>query len=245
MGSTMDAAITLRGVTKSFQQTRAVDALDLEVPRGQRLGILGPNGAGKTTTMLLLLGVTTPDAGEITVLGHPYPRGRTQAIERSNYFASYLGFPTKLTVRQMFSVFADIYGAAPGAIEEAIARFDIAHLLSKMPSQMSTGQKTLVGMARATLNRPELLILDEPTASLDPEIAEQLRANLRELHADHGMTILITSHNMADIERLCDRVVFIGSGRVIADDEPMALAARYGVNDLERTFLHIAQETRR
>jgi len=245
MGSMSDAAITLRGLTKTFKETRAVDALDLDVPRGQRLGILGPNGAGKTTTMMLLLGVVTPDAGEITVLGHRYPRGRTHAIERSNYFASYLGFPSKLTVRQMFSVFADLYGAASGAVDEAIDRFEIAPLLTKLPSQMSTGQKTLVGMARATLNRPDLLILDEPTASLDPEIAEKLRAILRELHADHRMTILITSHNMVDIERLCDRVVFIGNGRVIADDEPMALAARYGVADLERTFLQIAEETRR
>lgn len=245
MASMPAAAISMRGVTKSFKQIRAVDALDLEVPAGQRLGILGPNGAGKTTTLMMLLGVTTPDAGDITVLGHRYPRGRTQAIERSNYFASYLGFPSKLNVRQMFTVFADLYGAPAGAIDEAIERFGIEHLLAKMPSEMSTGQKTLVGMARATLNRPELLILDEPTASLDPEIAERLRGILRSLHADHQMTILITSHNMADIERLCDRVVFIGHGRVIADDEPMALAARYGVEDLERTFLHIAEETRR
>jgi ABC-2 type transport system ATP-binding protein len=245
MGSLSDAAITLRGVSKRFKETLAVDALDLDVPRGQIIGMLGPNGAGKTTTILLLLGVTTPDAGEITVLGERYPHGRTRAIERSNFFASYLGFPSKLKVRQMFEVFGDLYGSPPGAVDEAIERFDISHLMSKLPSEMSTGQKTLVGMARATLNRPELLILDEPTASLDPEIAERLRAILRRLHADHGMTILITSHNMADIERLCSRVVFIGHGRVIADDAPRALAARYGVDDLESTFLQIAGEVRR
>jgi ABC-2 type transport system ATP-binding protein len=245
MASSSTPAIRLRGVTKRFGDTLAVDALDLDVPRGQILGILGPNGAGKTTTMLLLLGVTTPDAGEIVVLDERYPQGRTRAIERSNYFASYLGFPSKLRVREQFEIFADLYGAPRGATEEAIERFGISHLLEKMPSEMSTGQKTLVGMARATLNRPELLILDEPTASLDPEIAEKLRGIMRGLHRDHRMTILITSHNMADIERLCERVIFIGNGRVIADDAPMALAARYGVEDLERTFLQIAEETRR
>ena len=244
MHAPSDAAVLLRDVTKTFRNTRAVDDLSLTVPRGQMIGLLGPNGAGKTTTIMLLLGVTTPDAGEIRVLGHRYPGERTAAIERSNYFASYLGFPAKLTVRQMLGVFADFYGAPDGGVQEAIERFEIGHLLDRTPAEMSTGQKTLVGMARATINRPDLLILDEPTASLDPEVAERLRTMLRALHADTGMTVLITSHNMADIERLCSRVVFIANGRIVADDAPRALAARYGADGLEGTFLRIAEEAR-
>ncbi|HVL31998.1 MAG TPA: ATP-binding cassette domain-containing protein, partial [Actinomycetota bacterium] len=141
-------------------------------------------------------------------------------------------------------VHADLYSAPYANVDGVVERFGIGHLLKRFPQQMSSGQKTLVGVARALVNRPELLILDEPTASLDPEIADRIRTSLMDIHADDPFTILITSHNMTDIERLCRRVVFVGNGRIVADDSPTELVARYGGADLEQTFLQIAAEVR-
>ncbi|MFP5224607.1 MAG: ABC transporter ATP-binding protein [Actinomycetota bacterium] len=236
------SAIAMRGVVKRFGDFTAIDNLDLTVPDGQICGILGPNGAGKTTTILMVLGIITPDQGRIQILGHNYPAERTEAIVQTGYWASYLGLPGKLKVREMLGVFNDLYGGPRRAIDEAIQLVGIEHLLGKVPSEMSSGQKTLVGMARTIVGNPRLLILDEPTASLDPEVAERLRRIIGDLHAQRGMTVLITSHNMQDIERLCSRVVFLANGRIVADDSPGALVSRYG--DMEQSFLRIAEMSR-
>lgn len=236
--------IQATGLTKIFRDVRAVDGIDLCVERGDIVGLLGPNGAGKTTTIMMLLGITEPDAGEVRLLGHRLPGGRTRAIEDTNFWAAYLGLPGKMTVREILRVHADLYGAAYPRIGVCVERFGIGDLLGRFPMQLSSGQKTLVGVARALVNRPRLLILDEPTASLDPEIADRIRRALMELHAEDRFTLLITSHNMRDIEHLCRRVVFIGNGRIVADDSPDELVARYGAADLEATFLEIAAEVR-
>ncbi len=237
-------AIATKDLTKSFKGARAVDSIDLLVEEGDVVGLLGPNGAGKTTTIMMLLGITTPDAGTIDILGHRFPRGRTVAIEQTNYWASYLGLPGKLTVREILDVHADLYGAPRSQIDEVIGRFEIEPLLGRFPMSMSSGQKTLVGLARSLLNRPRLLFLDEPTASLDPEIAARIRRALADAHDEQGLTLLMTSHNMADIERLCRRVVFIGAGRIVADGSPSEITTQYDVADLEGAFLSIAEEVR-
>jgi len=237
-------AIDAVGLTKSFRTTRAVDAVDLRVQEFDIVGLLGPNGAGKTTTIMMLLGITEPDAGQVHLLGHPLPRERTRALERTNFTASYVGMPDRMRVGEILDVFAGIYRAPRGRIDEVIELFDLGELRKRTITQLSSGQRTLLGLAKAMLNRPELLFLDEPTASLDPEVAQRIREILLAVHRERPFTLLITSHNMSDVERLCRRVVFLAGGRVVADGSPAEIVARYGAEDLEGTFLSIASEAR-
>ena len=231
-------AIDASGLVKSFADIRAVDGVDLAVEEGEIFGLLGPNGAGKTTTIFMLLGITEPDAGDVRLLGHPMPGARSTALTLCNFAATYLDLPYRMTVREILEVTCDLYGAPHERVDEMAELFGVRHLLGRMSKDMSSGQRTLVVLARALLNRPRLLFLDEPTASLDPAIAQRVREVLRRIHAEDGSTILITSHNMADIERMCSRVAFMSRGRVVADDTPAALIARFGT--LEETFLSVA-----
>lgn len=237
-------AIEAIGLIKDFEKTRAVDDLDLIVEEGQVVALLGPNGAGKTTTLMMLLGVIEADAGQISLLGHTLPAGRQRALEMINFTASYVGMPYRMKIRHHLSVAADIYGVPKKRIYEVCEMFRITDLLERFTTHMSSGQKTLVGLAKAMLNRPRLLILDEPTASLDPEVAAQVRDVIRQSQQEEDFTLLITSHNMADIERLCERVIFIARGKVVADGHPEDVARDRGVRDLESTFLSIATEAR-
>ena len=237
-------AIDAVGLSKTFRSTRAVDAVDLRVEAGDIVGLLGPNGAGKTTTIMMLLGITEPDAGEVTLLGHPLPRERTQALERTNFTASYVGMPDRMRVVEILDVFAGIYRAPRGRIDEVVELFGLGELRKRTITQLSSGQRTLLGLAKAMLNRPDLLFLDEPTASLDPEVAQRIREILLAIHRERPFTLLITSHNMSDVERLCRRVVFLAGGRVVADGSPAEIVARYGAEDLEGTFLSIASGVR-
>ena len=237
--------IEARGLVKTFRDVRAVDGLDVLVERGDTVALLGPNGAGKTTTLMMLLGIISPDAGSVALLGHGLPEGRTQALERTNFTASYVSLPYDLRVKQYLWVYADLYGASRGRAMETLELFRIAHLADRKNTELSSGQRTLVGLAKALLNRPQLLVLDEPTASLDPEVGQDTRRVLMKEQARDGFTIFMTSHNMSEIERLCRRVIFLAHGRAVADGTPAEIAARYGREDLEGTFLSIAEEARR
>ena len=237
-------AIEARGLTKSFRRVRAVSGVDLVVSAGEVVGLLGPNGAGKTTTLMMLLGVIEPDAGEVRVLGHPLPRDRVRAMARVSFTAGYLSFPGDLRVRHFLDVFADIYDVPRRGGHDLMEEFGVAHLLERRGTQLSSGQRTLVSLVRALLARPQLLVLDEPTASLDPEAAARVRATLSEAQARDGFAVLITSHNMDEIERLCPRIVFLAAGRVVADGSPDEITSRFGTADLESAFVHVAQELR-
>jgi ABC-2 type transport system ATP-binding protein len=237
-------AIDATNLTKSFRGVRAVDGIDLLVEQGDIVGQLVPNGAGKTTTIMMLLGITEPDEGTVRLLGHPLPRERTQALEKTNFTASYVGMPDRMRVREILNVFAGIYRAPRNRVVEVMDLFDLQEFAKRTVSQLSSGQRTLLGLAKAMLNRPQLLFLDEPTASLDPEVAQRIREILLTAHREERFTLLITSHNMSDVERLCRRVVFIARGRVVADGSPAAIIERYGAEDLEGTFLSIASEAR-
>jgi len=231
-----------RGLVKEYKRVRAVDGIDLTVAAGERVALLGPNGAGKTTTLLMLLGVITPDAGEIEIVGRHLPKERSAAMEQVGFAAGYLPLPERLRVREFLELFGRLYGLrhpAP-AVEQGLERFAITHLASAMGNELSSGQRTLVGIIKATLNRPRLLVLDEPTASLDPNVARRVRAGLERLCAEEGTALLVTSHNMVEVERLCERVVFVSAGKVVADGTPEAVAARFGRDDLEGVFLHLA-----
>jgi ABC-2 type transport system ATP-binding protein len=233
-------AIEARGLIKTYGGVTAVDGLDLLVEEGDVVGLLGPNGAGKTTTLMMLLGITTPEAGSIRLLGHPLPKERVAAVARTNFTASYVGVPDRIRVREVLGVFAGIYGVPKRRIGEVIEQFGLEPYVDRFATQLSSGQKTLLGLAKAMLNEPDLLILDEPTASLDPEVATRIRGILMDVHRQRRFTLLITSHNMSEIERLCRRVVFVAKGRVVADGSPAEIISHYGAEDLEGTFLTIA-----
>jgi ABC-2 type transport system ATP-binding protein len=244
----MGAVLEATGLVKSFAKVRAVDGVDLTVDAGERVALLGPNGAGKTTTLLMLLGAITPDAGSIRVVGHALPKGRSAAMGEIGFVAGYLPLPDRLRVREALSVFAGLYGLRRGdgdaAVESGLDRFGISHLGGRMCMELSSGQRTLVGIVKAILHRPSLLVLDEPTASLDPDVAYRVRAGLLDVCATDGTALLVTSHNMLEVERLCERVVFLAGGRVVADGSPADVAERFGHGDLEGVFLHLAGTVR-
>jgi ABC-2 type transport system ATP-binding protein len=231
-----------KDATEKF--TQAVDGVDLLVEEGDVVALLGPNGAGKTTTLMMLLGVTEPDEGKVSLLGHPLPEERTRALEQTNFTASYIGMPYRVRVKEILKVYSTLYGARKAWLDEIVEKLGISDFVERFSSQLSSGQRTLVGLTKALLSEPRLLVLDEPTASLDPEVAERVRKVLREEHARRKFTVLVTSHNMADIERLCRRVVFVARGRVVADGSPTEIAAKYGTTDMEQTFLQIAHQAR-
>jgi ABC-2 type transport system ATP-binding protein len=239
----MAAALEATGLVKDYRRGRAVDGVDVTVGAGERVGLLGPNGAGKTTTLLMCLGVVTPDAGTVDILGHRLPRHRARALARVGFAAGYLPLPSGVRVIEYLRMYGRLYGLRhPDRVARPeLERFGIGHLARALGTELSSGQKTLVGIVKAALHRPDLLVLDEPTASLDPEVALRVRTGLRELCAEHGSALLVTSHNMVEVERLCERVVFLSAGRVVADGPPEEIAASYGHDGLEGVFLELAQ----
>jgi ABC-2 type transport system ATP-binding protein len=238
----VEPVLRAQDLRKSFKRIEAVRGVDLCVRAGERVALLGPNGAGKTTTLLMLLGAITPDAGTIEIVGRRLPRGRSAAMEQVGFAAGYLPLPDRLRVREVLSIFGRLSGLADPApaIDAELERFRVPHLAEQMCNQLSSGQRTLVGLVKAVLHRPRLLVLDEPTASLDPDVAFRVRGGLREYCEAEGSALLVTSHNMVEIERLCDRVVFLSAGRVVADGSPAEVAASYGHGNLEDVFLDLA-----
>jgi len=232
-----------RGLVKDYRRTRAVDGVDLVVHAGERVALLGPNGAGKTTTLLILLGVVSPDAGTVEIAGHALDRNRTRAAENVGFAAGYLPLTERMRVHEYLRLFGQLYGIVDpsAAIAQGLERFRITHLADAMGTELSSGQRTLVGIVRATLHLPRLLILDEPTASLDPDVAHRVRQGLLDLSTVNGSALLMTSHDMSDVERVCDRVVFLSQGRIVADGTAQQIAAEYGRGNLEGVFLHLAE----
>jgi ABC-2 type transport system ATP-binding protein len=240
--ATSTPVIDAHQLVKRFRGQAAVDGVDLRVHAGERVALLGPNGAGKTTTLLMLLGVIAPDAGQVELAGHRLPKERVQAARQVGFAAGYLPLTERLRVSEFLAMYANLYGIvdpAP-AIELGLARFRIPHLARSLGTELSSGQRTLVGIVKATLHRPRVLVLDEPTASLDPDVARRVRLGLLEMCQDEGTALLVTSHNMVEVSRLCERVVFLARGRVVADGSPDEVTARFGRGDLEDVFLHLA-----
>jgi ABC-2 type transport system ATP-binding protein len=240
----MSDVLRASGLVKTYRRGRAVDGVDLTIRKGERVALLGPNGAGKTTTLLMCLGVVEPDDGSVEIVGHRLPRGRSAAMAHVGFAAGYLPLPERLRVREFLRMFGQLYGLADpvGQATRGLERFGVAHLAGAMGTELSSGQKTLVGIVKATMHDPELLVLDEPTASLDPDVALRVRTGLASLCQERGTAMLVTSHNMVEVERIADRVVFLSDGRVVADGPPEAVAARFGRDDLEEVFLHLAEE---
>jgi ABC-2 type transport system ATP-binding protein len=234
-----DEVLRAEGLHKRFGDVDAVNGVSLTLRRGERVGIVGPNGAGKTTTLLMLLGAIEPDRGSVTLVGRSLPAGRSAAMESVGFAAGYLPLPDRLTVLEALHFFAGLYGIADRdqAVESVMDELSIRRLASQRCESLSSGQGTLVGIAKAVLHSPRLLILDEPTASLDPDVALRVRDRLERLNAEHDVTLLLTSHDMREVERLTERVVFLRGGGIVADGAPAEVVARHGHVDLEAMFL--------
>jgi ABC-2 type transport system ATP-binding protein len=236
-------SIDVRHLRKVYGDVVAVDDLTFAVPRGAVLGLLGGNGAGKTTTIAMLLGLLEPTAGGIEVLGIDMRRRRYAALPRMNFSSPYVDLPHRLTVRQNLAFYGRLYGVKDltKRIAEIADHMQVAPFLDRPTGKLSAGQKTRVALAKGLINRPEVLLLDEPTASLDPDTADWVRGRLELYRAEHGATVLLASHNMAEVERLCERVIIMKKGRIEDDAPPQTLLARYGRRTLEEVFLDVAR----
>ncbi|HEU4481220.1 MAG TPA: ABC transporter ATP-binding protein [Actinomycetota bacterium] len=238
----MTEVLKARGLVKRFHETIAVDGVDVTVRAGERVALLGPNGAGKTTTLFMMLGAISPDEGWVEVAGHRLPQERSAAMMNVGFAAGYMPLTERLRVVEFLKMYANLYGISDPAevIARNLERFRIGGLAGVMGNELSSGQRTLVGIVKATLHSPRLLVLDEPTASLDPDVAMRVRNGLKSFCEEHGAALLITSHNMTEVERLCERVVFLSAGRIVADGTPEEVAHRFSRDDLEGVFLHLA-----
>jgi len=243
---TPDAAIQAEGLTKRYGENTAVESLSFVLPRGATWGLLGGNGAGKSTTIAMLLGILVPSEGRVSVLGHDMARDRFAALARMNFSSPYVALPHRLTVRENLQVYSHLYNVrgAGRRISELAAALQLEDILDRPAGQLSAGQKTRVALAKALVNRPELLLLDEPTASLDPDTGDWVRSWLERYQAESGCTILLASHNMAEVDRLCGHVLMMKRGHIVDQGSPADLVARYGRDNLEDVFLDIARGRR-
>jgi ABC-2 type transport system ATP-binding protein len=240
------AAIDVAHLVKLYKTTRAVDDVTFRIKRGSITGLLGGNGAGKTTTIAMIMGLVLPTSGRIQVLGHSMPDESAAVLGRMNFESPYVDMPMRLTVRQNLTIFGRLYAVKNLAerIEQLASDLDLKEFLDRANGKLSAGQKTRVALAKALINRPEVLLLDEPTASLDPDTGDMVRTWLEQYRAESGCTILLASHNMAEVERLCSHVVMLKKGEVVDRGTPDDLLLRYGREDMEDVFLDIARDRR-
>ena len=241
-----DAAIELVALTKVYKEKVAVDRLTFSVARGSVTGLLGGNGAGKSTTIGMIMGLVLPSAGEVRVLGIDMARDRYAVLHRMNFESPYIEMPHRLTVRQNLEVFAKLYGVADraGTISRLVSDLALDDFIDRQAGKLSAGQKTRVALAKALINDPDVLLLDEPTASLDPDTADWVRSRLETYVARKGATILLASHNMSEVERLCDRIIMLRQGSLVDDGSPQHFLRRYDRQSLEDVFLDVARGRR-
>jgi ABC-2 type transport system ATP-binding protein len=237
--------VEVRNLRKVYGSIIAVDEVSFVLARGSVTALLGGNGAGKTTTISMLMGLVVPTSGTARVFGADMARERHKVLHRMNFESPYTDVPQRLTVRQNLEVFGRLYGigALRQRILEMAAELRLSELLDRPYGKLSAGQKTRVSLAKALLNGPELLLLDEPTASLDPDTADWVRSHLERYRDTQRASIVLASHNMAEVERLASRVIMLERGRIIADESPSALIERFGRANLEEVFLDIARRT--
>jgi ABC-2 type transport system ATP-binding protein len=243
MPATSEPAIVVEQLVKVYKTTRAVDGISFALEAGSITGLLGGNGAGKTTTIAMIMGLVLPTSGTVKVLGAEMPRQRYQVLHEMNFESPYVDMPHRLTVRQNLKVFGRLYAVADlnSRIAALAEELDLVEFLDRPTGKLSAGQKTRVALAKALINSPRVLLLDEPTASLDPDTADWVRSHLERFRRRRGATVLLASHNMAEVERLCERVIIMKRGRIEDDDTPERLLVRYGRETLEEVFLDVAR----
>lgn len=235
--------IEVRNLRKEFNGTVAVDDVSFDVRRGEIVGLLGPNGAGKSTVIQILLALVTRTSGMVSIFGMDPESHRVEILQRCNFSSAYINLPHNLRVWQNLLVFAHLYGVkdARRKVNELLGMFEVAHLDKKVTGQLSSGEQTRVNLCKALLNDPELLLLDEPTASLDPDIADKVRKLLRRVQAEKNMTMIYTSHNMRDVQEVCDRVLFLHKGKIIASGTPVEIMEKFNQASLEEVFISVAR----
>jgi ABC-2 type transport system ATP-binding protein len=236
--------LSVRDLRKVYGATVAVDEISFEVGRNEIVGLLGPNGAGKTTTINMILGVLEPTSGSIEIEDVSLATHRSRALSCTNFAAVYAQLPGNLTVAQNLRVFGMIYGVKPltERIDDVISQFDLERFRNVKCGLLSSGEQTRVSLAKATLNRPQLLLLDEPTASLDPSTARDIRMNIRDCALQGTGGVLWTSHNMYEVEEVCDRVLFLSHGKILLEGDPKLLPRQHGKQTLEELFITVARE---
>lgn len=232
-------------LTKRFGSFTAVDEVSFEIRPGEILGLLGPNGAGKTTTIQMLLGVVTPTSGSIEAFGLDLSTHREAVLQQINFSSTYIAMPQSLTVEENLWVVARLYGLTGIArrVDHVVKKLEMDEFRQKVTRKLSSGQMTRLTLAKAFLTEPRLLFLDEPTASLDPDIAYKIRYLLKEERRSSGVSILYTSHNMREMEEMSDRIIFLQRGRLVAEGTAQAIVDRFGKADLEEVFLKLARES--
>src|SRR5262245_45881675 len=240
---TAPSAITVEKLVKVYKTVTAIDGISFALDAGSCTALLGGNGAGKTTTISTIMGLVEPTSGAVSVLGASMPRQRHHVLHRMNFENPYVNMPMRLTVRQNLKVFGTLYGCrdVAGRIRALAEELELGDFLARPTGKLSSGQKTRVALAKSLINEPEILLLDEPTASLDPDTADWVRSRLERYRVERRATVLLASHNMGEVERLCDRVIMMKTGHIEDDDTPERLIARYGRTNLEEVFLDIAR----
>lgn len=235
--------VSVNAISKSYGTTHALKNVSFTVSRGEILGFLGPNGAGKTTAIHILLGLLEPTSGDVSVFGLSPLTRRHDISKRLNFSSAYVQLPSNLKVIENMNIFARLYGVNDrnNKIRSLLELFEISHLAQRVTGALSSGEKTRLNLAKCLLNDPELLLLDEPTASLDPEMADTVRNTLKEIQLKSGMGIVYTSHNMPEVEKLCDRVLFINEGLVIAQGTPASVLKNFDSRTLEEVFIKIVR----
>ena len=229
---------------KQFGDFTAVEDVSFSIEPGEILGLLGPNGAGKTTTIHMLLGLITPTAGTIEMFGMELAAHREQILQQVNFSSTYISMPMALTVEENLWVVGRLYGLSDihRRVDDIVKKLEMEEFRHKVTRKLSSGQMTRLTLAKALLTEPKILFLDEPTASLDPDIAHKIRALLQEERRSVGLSILYTSHNMREMEEMSDRIIFLQRGRIVAEGTARAIIARFGQADLEEVFLKLARE---
>jgi ABC-2 type transport system ATP-binding protein len=242
--ASLPGVLTATGLSKRYGDTIAVDGISFDVGSREIVGLLGPNGAGKTTTINMILGVLEPTSGTILIEGVDLAARRSQALDRTNFAAVYAPLPGNLTVAQNLRIFGLIYGVRNLAerIEALLREFDLETLRDRKCGVLSSGEQTRASLAKAMLNRPQLLLLDEPTASLDPSAARDIRKRIRDFTSRGTGGVLWTSHNMYEVQEVCDRVLFLSHGKILLEGDPKTLPAEHGKESLEELFITVARE---
>ena len=238
--------VEVRNLTKRFGDFVAVDDISFDIHEGEILGLLGPNGAGKTTTIHMLLGLITPTSGSIRIFGLDLAKHRETILKQVNFSSTYISMPFSLTVEENLKVIARLYGLTDISkrIDDVIKKLDMEEFRTKLTRKLSSGQMSRLTLAKSVMTEPRALLLDEPTASLDPDITQKIKAFLKEYRRSENLSILYTSHNMREMEEMSDRIIFLQRGKIVAEGTAQDIVSRFGQRDLEEVFLKLAREGR-
>ena len=236
--------VEVRNLTKRFSDFTAVDNVSFDIHQGEILGLLGPNGAGKTTTIHMLLGLITPTTGNIQIFGLDLAQHRETILRQVNFSSTYISMPFSLTAEENLKVIAKLYGLSniSQKIHDIVKKLEMGEFRNKLTRKLSSGQMSRLTLAKSVLTEPKVLFLDEPTASLDPDIAQKIKAFLKEYRRSEKLSILYTSHNMREMEEMSDRIIFLQRGKVVAHGTTQEIVQRFGQRDLEEVFLKLARE---